>query len=117
MDARAVSRRVRGGRPTNRGRRVVRPRRRSRRRRAGEVTRGLLNALAVAEHDGGAVLPTLLRVGDEARRRRRVEAQERARRLPVTMLLPLVVCVLPAFGLLAVAPLLLAPLRGVMVGF
>ena len=37
---------------------------------------------------------------------RRREAEERARRLPVQLLFPLVVCVLPAFGLLAVVPLL-----------
>ena len=39
---------------------------------------------------------------------RRRRAEEAARRLPVQLLFPLVLCVLPAFVLLAVVPLLLA---------
>jgi hypothetical protein len=42
---------------------------------------------------------------------RRRRAEEDARRLPVQLLFPLVLCVLPAFGLLAVVPLLLASLQ------
>jgi tight adherence protein C len=82
----------------------------------GDRARPLVSAIVAAEHTPGSVLPTLVRVGDEARRRRRVEAQERARRLPVTMLLPLVLCVLPAFALLAVAPLMISSLRGLGLG-
>ena len=82
----------------------------------GEPALPLVSVLVAAEHSAGALVSTLTRVGDEARRRRRVEAQERARRLPVTMLVPLVTCVLPAFGLLAVAPLLIASLRDLGLG-
>jgi tight adherence protein C len=82
----------------------------------GESALPLVSVLVAAEHTAGSLVPTLVRVGDEARRRRRVEAQERARRLPVTMLVPLVLCVLPAFGLLAVAPLLISSLRDLGIG-
>ena len=43
-------------------------------------------------------------------RTRRVAAEEAARRIPVTMLFPLVMCVLPAFALLTVVPILAATL-------
>lgn len=76
----------------------------------GPFVRPLVTALVAGEHDGVALVPALLRVGDEARRRRRTMAEERARRLPVTMLAPLVVCVLPAFVLLTIAPLVLTAL-------
>ena len=74
------------------------------------VARPLVSLLVAAETDGGALSAGLVRVSDEARHRRRSAAEVRARRLPVTMLLPLVLCVLPAFGLLAVAPLVLTSL-------
>lgn len=72
----------------------------------GEAARPLISVLIASEADGAALLPALERAGDEARRRRRVAAEERARRIPVAMLFPLVVCVLPAFALLTVVPLL-----------
>lgn len=80
------------------------------------VGRPLISLLATAESDGGALLAGLLRVSDEARHRRRSAAETRARRLPVAMLLPLVLCVLPAFGLLAVAPLVLTSLGDLQLG-
>ncbi len=52
--------------------------------------------------------PVLERLSVEARMVRRRRAEEAARRLPVQLLFPLVLCVLPAFVLLAVVPLLLA---------
>ena len=81
------------------------------------VARPLLGLLVAADADGRALLNGLVRVGDEARHRRRAAAEARARRLPVTMLLPLVLCVLPAFGLLAVAPLVLGALGDLDLGF
>lgn len=76
----------------------------------GPAARPLINTLIASETDGAALLPALLRVSDEARRRRRVEAENRARRVPVSMLFPLVLCILPAFALLTVVPLLIGTL-------
>jgi Flp pilus assembly protein TadB len=81
------------------------------------VASPLISLLTAAEADGGALLAGLERVRDDARHRRRSAAEVRARRLPVTMLLPLVLCVLPAFGLLAVAPLVLSSLGNLDPGF
>jgi tight adherence protein C len=78
--------------------------------RLGDPSRPLLRVLIAAERDGAALLPALERAADEARRQRRVQAEERARKVPVTMLFPLVLCVLPAFALLTVIPLLLGTL-------
>lgn len=81
------------------------------------AARPLIGLLVAAESDGGALSAGLDRVGDEARHRRRSAAEVRARRLPVAMLLPLVLCVLPAFGLLGVAPLVLTALGDLDLGF
>lgn len=78
--------------------------------------RPLVTVLVAAERDGAALVQGLLRVGDEARHRRRTEAEARARRLPITMLLPLVLCVLPAFALLAVVPLVSGALGSLDLG-
>jgi len=67
----------------------------------------VVHAVTAAEIDGTPLRPALQRAADEAHRRRRVRAQEAARRVPVLMLFPLVFCVLPAFCLLTVVPLLL----------
>ncbi len=74
----------------------------------GEPVRPLATALAAAERYGDPLAPVLERLSIEARTVRRRHAEEAARRLPVQLLFPLVLCVLPAFVLLAVAPLLLA---------
>ena len=74
--------------------------------RLGPPMRPLVTALLAAERDGVALVPAQDRCGAEAHRRRRVRAEEAARRVPVLMLFPLVFCVLPAFGLLTVVPLL-----------
>lgn len=66
----------------------------------------LTDALAAALRTGAPLGPVLDRVVEVARDRRARAAQTAARRLPVTMLFPLVCCVLPAFGLLGVVPLL-----------
>lgn len=73
--------------------------------RWGPPARPLVHALADHLRYGTPVLPALERVGAETRAARRRAAEVRARRLPVLLLLPLVLCTLPAFGLLTVAPL------------
>ena len=72
----------------------------------GASVSSVVYAVTAAEIDGAPLQPALQRAGDEAHRRRRVRAEEAARRAPVLMLFPLVFCVLPAFCLLTVVPLL-----------
>lgn len=76
-----------------------------------EALRPLVAALVDAERYGSALGPSLDRLADEARRSRQRRAEEAARRIPVKLLFPLVMCVLPAFGLLTVAPLIAGGLR------
>jgi tight adherence protein C len=77
----------------------------------GEPVRPLARALVDAERYGAPLGASLERIADDARRARQQRAQEAARRIPVRLLLPLVVCILPAFGLLTVAPLIAGGLR------
>jgi len=79
----------------------------------GDPARPLQSALTASARYGSPLGSTLERVGEDARMLRRREAEERARRLPVQLLFPLVVCVLPAFGLLAVVPLLAGSLPAI----
>jgi tight adherence protein C len=72
----------------------------------GPATRPLVDALAAHDRYGTALAPALERVAIESRLRRRRQAEELARRLPVTLLFPLVLTTLPAFVLLTVVPLL-----------
>lgn len=76
----------------------------------GDRVRPLVAALNAGERDSSMLAGGLLRVSDEARRLRRVAAQERARRVPVAMLGPLLLCVLPSFALLTLVPLVLGSL-------
>jgi tight adherence protein C len=70
-------------------------------------------AHVIADHlrYGVPLAPGLERLGAELKLERRRRAEEDARRVPVRLLGPLVACVLPAFGLLTVVPLLAASLR------
>ena len=72
----------------------------------GEVARPLVAALQGAERYGTPLGPVLERLATEARLRRRRHAEAAARRTPVRLLFPLVLCTLPAFALLTVVPLL-----------
>lgn len=78
---------------------------------ADETVRSFIAALVDAERYGTALGPTLDRLAAEARRSRQRRAEEAARRIPVQLLFPLVTCILPAFGLLTVAPLIAGGLR------
>jgi tight adherence protein C len=79
--------------------------------RVGEAVRPLIAALVAAERYGGPLIERLVRLADDARADGRRRAEEAARRVPVTLLFPLVFCTLPAFALLTVAPLLAGGLR------
>lgn len=72
----------------------------------GPAARPLVDALIQHDRYGTPLLPALERVATEARSRRRRRSEEAARRLPVTLLFPLVLTTFPAFVLLTVVPLL-----------
>jgi tight adherence protein C len=76
------------------------------------ASRRPLTVIVSATRDGAPLGPSLARAADEARQTRRRDAEARARRLPVLMLLPLVSCVLPAFVLLTLVPLVVGSLDG-----
>lgn len=75
--------------------------------RLGAQALTFADTLAAAERTGLALGPALDRLADEARQHRRRAAEAAARELPVRLSIPLVVCTLPAFALVAVVPLLL----------
>lgn len=74
--------------------------------RAGEVVRPLTAALVASDRYGAPLAEPLARLAAEVRADRRRLAEEAARKVPVKLLFPLVCCVLPAFGLLTLAPLI-----------
>lgn len=76
--------------------------------RLGPLAAPLADSLIAADRYGLPLAPVLDRLADEARQHRRRLAEAVARQLPVRLSLPLVLCTLPAFVLLAVVPLLLA---------
>jgi len=80
--------------------------------RVGEVVRPLSSALAMAARYGTPVVPALERAAIEIRLEQRRSLEERARRLPVQLLFPLVFCCLPAFALLTVAPFVITVVNG-----
>lgn len=77
----------------------------------GDRARALGHVLADHLHYGVPLGPGLERLGIELRLERRRRAELDARRVPVRLLGPLVACILPAFALLTVVPLLAASLR------
>ena len=81
----------------------------------GDGVHPLMAAIRSAAFDGTPLLPALERVAAETRLLRRRQAEHDARRLPVQLLLPLVLCVLPAFVLLAVVPLIVASLGAISI--
>lgn len=78
---------------------------------AGEPVRPLAAVLAACERYGTPALPALERLAGDVRLQRQRRAEAAARRVPVTLLFPLVLCILPAFALLTVAPLVAGALR------
>ena len=76
----------------------------------GDEVRPLVTVLSHAERYGSPLVGPLERLAVEARDARRRRAEAAARRAPVLLVFPLVLCCLPAFALLTVVPLLLAAL-------
>jgi tight adherence protein C len=77
----------------------------------GDAARPLVAALVSCERDGTELSGPLERAAFVARDVRRREAETAARQVPVRLVLPLVLCTLPAFALLTVVPLLAGTLR------
>lgn len=71
----------------------------------GEDYRPLVRALVATERDGAPIASLLLRLGEEASASRRRAGEARAKALSVQLLLPLVVCFLPAVIVGAIIPL------------
>ena len=83
--------------------------------RTGVVGASLASALALADRYGNPLPPVLDRLSAEARASRRRQAEAAARRLPILLSFPLVLCTLPSFVLLTIVPLMagtLSSLRG-----
>jgi tight adherence protein C len=78
--------------------------------RLGPISQPLVDSLSAADRYGLPLAPVLDRLAFEARQQRRRTAEAAARELPVKLALPLVLCTLPSFVLLAIVPLLLGAL-------
>jgi Flp pilus assembly protein TadB len=78
----------------------------------GETVRPLVSALVSCDRYGAPLGPTLDRLALDVRTAAHQRAEAAARRLPVRLLFPLVSCILPAFALLTVAPLIAGSFRG-----
>ena len=78
--------------------------------RLGPIAQPLVDSLAAADRYGLPLAPVLERLSFEARQQRRRDTDATARELPVRLALPLVLCTLPSFVLLAIVPLLLGAL-------
>lgn len=77
----------------------------------GDPVRPLVAAVVASDRYGAPLAPSLALVARDARLARRRAAEEAARKVPVKLLFPLVLCTLPAFALLTVVPLLAGSLR------
>ncbi len=78
--------------------------------RIGPIAQPLVDSLSAADRYGLPLAPVLERLSFEARQQRRRDTDAAARELPVRLALPLVLCTLPSFVLLAIVPLLLGAL-------
>ena len=76
----------------------------------GPIALPLVDSLSAADRYGLPLAPVLERLAFEARQQRRRDADAAARELPVRLAMPLVLCTLPSFVLLAIVPLLLGAL-------
>ena len=76
----------------------------------GPVAQPLVDSLSAADRYGLPLAPVLEQLSSEARQQRRRDSDAAARELPVRLAIPLVLCTLPSFVLLAIVPLLLGAL-------
>ena len=81
-------------------------------RTCGPRTRAFSAAVTGSLRTGIPLAPELERLGRELREDRRRRLEAKVRRLPVLLLFPLVLCVLPALGLVAIVPVLVAAFGG-----
>lgn len=80
-------------------------------------TAALEEVLALSKRAGVPAAALLRSEASEARRIARSEGQRKAETLSITLMLPLGLCILPAFMLLGVAPLLISVLTATLSGF
>ncbi|WP_419842530.1 type II secretion system F family protein [Candidatus Poriferisodalis sp.] len=78
----------------------------------GPHARAFAAAVVGSMRTGIPLAPELGRLGRELREHRRRRLEGKVRRLPVLLLFPLVLCVLPALGLVAIVPVLVAAFGG-----
>ncbi|HQV57744.1 MAG TPA: type II secretion system F family protein [Ilumatobacteraceae bacterium] len=76
----------------------------------GPTATPLVDTLSAADRYGLALGPTLDRLAADARDQQRRDAEARVRQLPVRLSAPMVLCTLPSFVFLAIAPLLIGAL-------
>lgn len=81
-------------------------------RTCGPRARAFAAAVTGSMRTGVPLAPELERLGRELREDRRRRLEGKVRRLPVLLLFPLVLCVLPALGLVAIVPVLVAAFAG-----
>ncbi|WP_420434105.1 type II secretion system F family protein [Candidatus Poriferisocius sp.] len=79
----------------------------------GEPVRSLVRVLIDGDRYGTDLGPALEQVAADSRLLRRRQAEDHARRLPLRLLLPLVGCILPAFILLTLAPVIAETLAAI----
>ncbi|CAB4808286.1 unannotated protein [freshwater metagenome] len=68
--------------------------------------------LAASARSGAPIRSALQRLAESSRSATRQQAEARARAVPIRLLFPLVFTILPAFGLLTLAPVVLGALAG-----
>lgn len=76
----------------------------------GSDVAGIVDVITMADRDGGPLGPVLTQLMSEIRAQRRRDREAEARRLPVRLAGPLVICILPSFILLGLVPLIAAAL-------
>ena len=81
----------------------------------GPVAQPLIDSLSAADRYGLPLAPVLERLSFEARQQRRRDTEAAARELPVRLAVPLVLCTLPSFVLLAIVPVLLGALSSLVI--